>query len=114
MVHDADRRVSRSAGVFRSLTEPDNRSGRDCGERRPSRTLVRFECASRVYVQPDSRRLRIHDYVRPEINALLDREEVSDHTYLLPEEAAPVQRYTNDALWSRAFPILSHSIHATI
>lgn len=48
-----------------------------------------------------------HDYVRPEINVLLDRQGIADHTYLLPEEAAPVQRYTSDALWSRAFPILS-------
>ena len=47
-----------------------------------------------------------HDYVRPEINALLDRRGIGDHTYLLPDEAAPVAAYTRDALWSRTSVIL--------
>jgi len=47
-----------------------------------------------------------HDYVRPEINTILDRQGVSDHTYLSPEQSTPVEAYTRAALWSRGSAIL--------
>ncbi|MBV9271669.1 MAG: DUF4127 family protein, partial [Candidatus Eremiobacteraeota bacterium] len=47
-----------------------------------------------------------HVYVRPEINAMLDKQGISDHTYLLPDQAAPIEAYARDALWSHASAIL--------
>jgi hypothetical protein len=42
-----------------------------------------------------------HDYVRPQLNAALDAEGISDHTYLLPEQAAPIAELNRAALWNR-------------
>ena len=47
-----------------------------------------------------------HDYVRPQINAALDREGIPDHTYLLPEQSAPIAELNRAALWNRAQGIL--------
>lgn len=48
-----------------------------------------------------------HDYVRPELNAMLDAEGVTDHTYLLPEVAARAATYNFALLWQRAPRILA-------
>jgi hypothetical protein len=47
-----------------------------------------------------------HDYVRPELNRYLTAEGIADHTYLLPEQAAPVAELNRDLLWNRAQAIL--------
>jgi hypothetical protein len=47
-----------------------------------------------------------HDYVRPQLNAALDAQGIQDHTYLLPEQAAPIAALNRDALWNRAQWIL--------
>ena len=47
-----------------------------------------------------------HDYVRPQINTALSAQGVSDHTYLLAEQAAPAADLNRAALWNRAIPIL--------
>jgi hypothetical protein len=47
-----------------------------------------------------------HDYVRPQINAALTAQGVTDHTYLLPDQAAPIADINNRALWNRASAIL--------
>lgn len=47
-----------------------------------------------------------HDYVRPQLNAVLDAQGVPDHTYLLPEQAAPIAELNRAALWNRAQAIL--------
>ncbi len=47
-----------------------------------------------------------HDYVRPELNRMLDAAGIADHTYLLPEQAAPVAQFNSAALWNRGAAIL--------
>lgn len=47
-----------------------------------------------------------HDFVRPAINTALDRAGIADHTYLLPQQAAPIADLNNAALWNRAVDIL--------
>lgn len=47
-----------------------------------------------------------HDYVRPRLNAALDAEGITDHTYLLPAWAAPIQQLDNADLWNRADALL--------
>jgi len=47
-----------------------------------------------------------HDYVRPQLNAALDAQGIEDHTYLLPEQAAPIAEINRAALWNRAQWIL--------
>jgi len=47
-----------------------------------------------------------HDYVRPQLNAVLDAQGVPDHTYLLPEQAAPIAELNRATLWNRAQTIL--------
>jgi len=47
-----------------------------------------------------------HDYVRPQLNATLDAQGLPDHTYLLPEQAAPIAELNRAALWNRAQWIL--------
>jgi hypothetical protein len=47
-----------------------------------------------------------HDYVRPQINAALDAQGIKDHTYLLPDQAAPIAEINRAALWTRAQWIL--------
>jgi hypothetical protein len=47
-----------------------------------------------------------HDYVRPELNQVLDAQGITDHTYLLPEQAAPIAELNRAALWKRAETIL--------
>lgn len=42
-----------------------------------------------------------HDYVRPQLNAALDAVGIRDHTYLLPEQAAPIAAINRAALWNR-------------
>lgn len=49
-----------------------------------------------------------HAYVRPQVNAALTAQGVNDHTYLLPEQAAPAADINNRALWNRAAEILKH------
>ena len=41
-----------------------------------------------------------HDYVRPQLNAALTAEGIEDHTYLLPEQAAPIAAMNRAALWN--------------
>jgi Protein of unknown function (DUF4127) len=48
-----------------------------------------------------------HDYVRPQLNAALTAEGITDHTYLLPEQAAPVAELNRAALWNRGEAILT-------
>ncbi|HEV3153567.1 MAG TPA: DUF4127 family protein [Candidatus Baltobacteraceae bacterium] len=47
-----------------------------------------------------------HDYVRPQLNALLDAAGTPDHTYLLPQQAAVTRDFNRAALWNRAAAIL--------
>ncbi|HEX5275711.1 MAG TPA: DUF4127 family protein [Candidatus Rubrimentiphilum sp.] len=47
-----------------------------------------------------------HDFVRPQINAALSAQGVTDHTYLLAEQAAPIADLNRAALWNRAAAIL--------
>jgi hypothetical protein len=47
-----------------------------------------------------------HDFVRPQINAALTAQGITDHTYLLTEQAAPIASLNNTALWNRADAIL--------
>jgi hypothetical protein len=47
-----------------------------------------------------------HDYVRPQLNAALDAQGVTDHTYLLPDQAAPIQQLNNELLWQYAGKIV--------
>jgi hypothetical protein len=47
-----------------------------------------------------------HDYVRPQLNTALDSQGIKDHTYLLPEQAAPIAEINRAALWNRAQWIL--------
>ncbi|HZZ65937.1 MAG TPA: DUF4127 family protein [Candidatus Baltobacteraceae bacterium] len=47
-----------------------------------------------------------HDEVRPQLNTLLDRQGVSDHTYLLPAQAAAAQTFNRAALWNGAAALL--------
>ena len=47
-----------------------------------------------------------HDYVRPQLNATLTAQGITDHTYLLPEQAAPIAALNRDALWNLAARIL--------
>lgn len=48
-----------------------------------------------------------HDYVRPQLNQTLNAEGIADHTYLLPQQAAPVAAINNAALWNRGEQILA-------
>ncbi len=48
-----------------------------------------------------------HDYVRPQLNAALTDEGIADHTYLLPEQAAPIAQVDNAALWNRGESLLA-------
>ncbi len=48
-----------------------------------------------------------HDYVRPQLNALLSERGVEDHTYVLPEQIAPVAAFNRAALWNRGAQILA-------
>jgi hypothetical protein len=41
-----------------------------------------------------------HDYVRPQINDALTAQGIEDHTYLLPEQAAPIAEINRAALWN--------------
>jgi hypothetical protein len=47
-----------------------------------------------------------HDYVRPQLNDYLTAHGITDHTYLLPEQAAPVAELNRTLLWNRAAAIL--------
>jgi len=47
-----------------------------------------------------------HDFVRPQINAALTAQGVTDHTYLLAQQAAPIASLNRAALWNRAASIL--------
>lgn len=47
-----------------------------------------------------------HDYVRPQLNQYLTAEGITDHTYLLPEQAVPVAELNRALLWNRAQTIL--------
>jgi hypothetical protein len=47
-----------------------------------------------------------HTVVRPELNRTLDAQGVSDHTYLLPDVAAPVAALNDALLWQQAEAIL--------
>ena len=48
-----------------------------------------------------------HDYVRPQLNAALSAQGIEDHTYLLPEQAAPIAAINRAALWNRGEGILT-------
>lgn len=48
-----------------------------------------------------------HDYVRPQLNAALTAQGIEDHTYLLPEQAAPIAEMNRAALWNRGESILA-------
>lgn len=48
-----------------------------------------------------------HDIVRPDLNAWLDAQGVSDHTYLLPVPAAAASQRNNALLWQQAQTILA-------
>lgn len=48
-----------------------------------------------------------HDYVRPQLNDALNAEGIADHTYLLPEQAAPIAAINRAALWNRGEQILA-------
>ncbi|HEY9179082.1 MAG TPA: DUF4127 family protein, partial [Candidatus Baltobacteraceae bacterium] len=43
-----------------------------------------------------------HDYVRPQLNEALNARGIADHTYLLPDQAAPVQQLNSALLWGYA------------
>ncbi|MHB8140617.1 MAG: DUF4127 family protein, partial [Vulcanimicrobiaceae bacterium] len=47
-----------------------------------------------------------HVDVRPDLNRTLDLEGIIDHTYLLPQVAAPIARLNRALLWNRAAAIL--------
>jgi hypothetical protein len=47
-----------------------------------------------------------HDYVRPQVNAMLSAQGIADHTYLLPAAAAAASQINEAALWNRAAAIL--------
>ncbi len=47
-----------------------------------------------------------HDYVRPQINAALSAQGITDHSYLLSQQAAPIADLNRAALWNRAEAIL--------
>ncbi len=47
-----------------------------------------------------------HAYVRPQLNATLSAQGITDHTYLLPEQASPIAELNRSLLWSRAQSIL--------
>lgn len=47
-----------------------------------------------------------HDYVRPALNNALTAEGIADHTYLLPEQAAPIAELNRTQLWILAANIL--------
>jgi hypothetical protein len=47
-----------------------------------------------------------HDFVRPQINAALTAQGITDHTYLLAEQAAPIAELNRAVLWNRAAAIL--------
>ncbi|HEY8298200.1 MAG TPA: DUF4127 family protein [Candidatus Baltobacteraceae bacterium] len=47
-----------------------------------------------------------HDYVRPDLNATLTAQGITDHTYLLPDQATPITERNNAELWNRAVDIL--------
>lgn len=48
-----------------------------------------------------------HDYVRPQLNDALTAEGIADHTYLLPEQAAPVAQMNRAALWNYGAQIVT-------
>ena len=48
-----------------------------------------------------------HDYVRPQLNAALNAQGIADHTYLLPEQAAPIADLNRAALWNRGEQLLT-------
>ena len=48
-----------------------------------------------------------HDYVRPQINQALTAEGIADHTYLLPEQAAPIDQLNRALLWSHAAQLVA-------
>jgi hypothetical protein len=48
-----------------------------------------------------------HDYVRPQLNADLNAQGITDHTYLLPEQAGPLAEIDRAALWNHAGQILT-------
>jgi len=47
-----------------------------------------------------------HAHVRPDLNAWLDRQGVTDHTYLLPDVALAVSQRNNAQLWNAAADLL--------
>ncbi len=47
-----------------------------------------------------------HDFVRPQINAALSAQGITDHTYLLAAQAGPIADLNRAALWNRAAAIL--------
>lgn len=47
-----------------------------------------------------------HDFVRPDLNAVLDAAGVTDHTYLSPEQTVAISQRNNAELWNRAEDIL--------
>lgn len=47
-----------------------------------------------------------HDFVRPQINAALTAQGITDHTFLLAEQAAPIAELNRAVLWNRAAAIL--------
>jgi hypothetical protein len=48
-----------------------------------------------------------HDYVRPQLNDALTAEGIADHTYLLPQQAAPIADINRAALWNRGEALLA-------
>lgn len=55
-----------------------------------------------------------HDYVRPQLNQALNAQGITDHTYLLPEQAAPIAQLNRALLWNRAqtmLPLLDPGYH---
>ncbi|HEY5258882.1 MAG TPA: DUF4127 family protein [Candidatus Baltobacteraceae bacterium] len=48
-----------------------------------------------------------HTVVRPDLNATLDAQGIADHTYLLPDVAAPISERNNALLWHQAQTILA-------
>lgn len=47
-----------------------------------------------------------HDFVRPDLNAVLDAAGVTDHTYLAPDQSLAIGQRNNAELWNRAEDIL--------
>ncbi len=47
-----------------------------------------------------------HDFVRPDLNAVLDAAGVVDHTYLSPDQSLTISARNNAELWNRAEDIL--------